>query len=466
MNSEVDRQGVSPFSIPDIRRFIAFRVLFNSRFYYPVFTILFLDFGLTVAQFSILNAVWAATIVLLEVPSGALADVIGRKRLVVFASAVMVVEVGIISFVPVMEPNVIFIVFLVNRILSGFAEAAASGSDEALAYDALTEQGNANDWGRVLDYMTRFQSMGFILAMSLGAAVYDPGLVQGVCDFAGLDLVISQSMTMRFPLYLTFVLGLACLFVTLGMTGDDRGDGESDHGEDTGDDSLVEAFRVTMDGGRWIVNTWFVFWVMLFGMLFDGVIRMVVTLSSEYYRLVSVPESLFGIIGSAVAILGIFIPRLALRIVETRPPRDALLLTALLAFVGLMGMSFFWPWFGVLAAVITSSAMYFNGFFVSYYLNRNTASKNRATVLSFKGLIYNISYGMMGVVYALAFKAQRLSLDTPSQGGVDSAKIEHQVFMDVFIWFPLVLMAGLVIMGLVSRSSFKKKGLDNNLGQL
>jgi len=465
-NLEVQPRDVSPFSIPDIRRFIGFRVLFNSRFYYPVFTILFLDFGLTVAQFSILNAVWAATIVLLEVPSGALADVIGRKHLVVFASAVMVVEVGIISFVPLMEPGVIFVVFLVNRILSGFAEAAASGADEALAYDALTEKGNPQDWGRVLDYMTRFQSMGFILAMTLGAAVYDPGLVQKLCDFASVDIVVAQSMTMRFPLYLTFVLALACLFVTLGMTGDVRGNGKDDHGGDRDGVSLLEALRLTMDAGSWIVKTWFVFWVMVFGMLFDGVIRMVVTLSSQYYRLVSVPESLFGIIASAIAILGIFIPRLALRIVETRPPRDALLLTALLALVGLWSMNFFWPWFGVLSAVITSSAMYFNGFFVSYYLNRNTASKNRATVLSFKGLIYNISYGMMGVVYALAFKVQRLSLEAASPGGLDPAGIENQVFMDVFVWFPLVLMAGLVIMGVVAGSSFKKKGLNHRLGQL
>lgn len=109
--------------------------------------------------------------------------------------------------------------------------------------------------------------------------------------------------------------------------------------------------------------------------------------------------------------------------------------------------------------------MYFNGFFVSYYLNRNTASKNRATVLSFKGLIYNISYGVMGVVYALALKAQRLSLEVSSSAGVDPDIIQNQVFMDVFVWFPLVLMAGLVIMGFVCGWSFKKKGLDHRLGQ-
>ena len=62
----------SPFQTPNVRLFIIFRVLFNARFYYPVFSILFLDFGLTLSQFAILNAVWAATIVLCEVPSGAL----------------------------------------------------------------------------------------------------------------------------------------------------------------------------------------------------------------------------------------------------------------------------------------------------------------------------------------------------------------------------------------------------------
>ena len=53
----------SPFAIKNIRLFIAFRIFFNARFYYPVFTILFLDFGLTMAQFALLNAIWAATIV-------------------------------------------------------------------------------------------------------------------------------------------------------------------------------------------------------------------------------------------------------------------------------------------------------------------------------------------------------------------------------------------------------------------
>ena len=36
--------------------FIIFRLLFNARFYYPVFAVIQLDYGLTLPQFAILNA--------------------------------------------------------------------------------------------------------------------------------------------------------------------------------------------------------------------------------------------------------------------------------------------------------------------------------------------------------------------------------------------------------------------------
>ena len=42
--------------------FVAFRVLFNARFYYPVFMVMFLDYGITVEEFALLNAIWAAAI--------------------------------------------------------------------------------------------------------------------------------------------------------------------------------------------------------------------------------------------------------------------------------------------------------------------------------------------------------------------------------------------------------------------
>jgi MFS family permease len=431
--SETDQ--LSPFSIKNVRLFVAFKVLFNSRFYYPVFTILFLDFGLTIAQFSILNAVWAATIVLAEVPSGAMADIIGRKKLMVFATVIMVVEVGIISFVPRINPTLIFVVFMINRILSGLAEAAASGADEAIAYDSLVEKGIPDQWGRVLEILMRYQSIGFIVAMSVGAAIYDPNLMTSLLNFIGIDLFLTQDITMRFPLYLTFILSLMALFTTLKL--EDIQPGES------GDQKRLpvkEAFALTIKAGGWILKTNFALTVILFGMMFDGITRVVITLSSQYYRMIELPESTFGIIGSLVAMFGLIIPKIAKRIAENRTPVFSTMVTAILSLSGLFLMSLFWKYTGLIPALITFSAMYFTGFFVSFYINQVTPSDKRATVLSFKGLAYNISYGVLGVLYAMLLKIQK--------SGTTAPDAENLVFTETFVWFPttmVIWLGGLIV---------------------
>jgi len=417
---------IPTFSIPNIRLFIAFKVFFNSRFYYPVFTILFLDFGLTVAQFSILNAVWAATIVLAEVPSGALADIIGRKQLLVFATSIMMIEIGIISFVPKTDPDIIFIVFLINRVLSGLAEAAASGADEAIAYDSLAAKGDPGQWGRVLEILMRFQSIGFIIAMSVGAAIYDPNLLEKICRFFGFTLSFSQETTMRFPLYLTFILAICAFITTLRM------EDPEPTASDTESAPVRQAFGLTIKAGLWILKTPFALSVILFGMLFDGIIRMTITLSSQYYRMIELPESTFGIIGSVVAMFGLVIPKMAKKIAENHSPSYALWLTTFLTATGLITMSFFWPYAGLIPALITFCTMYFIGFFVSFYINQITSSAQRATVLSFKGLAYNISYGVLGVLYALLLKIKKQ--------GLTSEDIENTVFVDTFSGFPITFI--------------------------
>ena len=92
----------------NVRRFILFRVLFNARFYYPVFAVIFLDFGLTLEQFAMLNVIWAATIILAEVPSGALSDLLGRKKLLVLTALLMVVEMAVWAFTPRGNPKLLF----------------------------------------------------------------------------------------------------------------------------------------------------------------------------------------------------------------------------------------------------------------------------------------------------------------------------------------------------------------------
>ena len=442
----------SPFSIKNIRLFIYFRLFFNCRLYYPVFTILFLDFGLTIEQFALLNVVWAASIVFLEVPSGALADIIGRKSLLVFAGALMVVEMLLLCLAPKGKPDVLFLFFLANRLFSGTAEAAASGADEALAYDSLKARGQISEWGRVLEKQMRVRAMGFIIAMTLGAAIYDPVWMQKVVHWVGLNVTITQDVTMRFPLYLTLVVSILTLATTLQMREvSDIEDKQCDESETEGcSKSIVEAFKLVLRAGHWILQTPYALVIILTGLVFDNCIRMVMTLTSQYYRLIHLPEATFGLIGSAMAVLGLFIPRIALKLAQNRTPFFNFGVISILAFLGLLGITLFLPFFGIIPMVFLFSVMFLLGFFQSDYLNRITQSKQRATVLSFNALSQNLAYGIFGILYSILVATLR-SETAISDPQVVGQALNNLVFIKSIEWFPWYFVVTWGVLYVVAR---------------
>ena len=178
------------------QRFVLFTVFYNARAYYPVLAILFLDLGLTLDQFVLLNLIWAATIFLFEVPSGALADTIGRKKLLVTAAALMVVEMLCLLFAPRDGGVILLTLCVINRICSGLSEACASGADEALAYDSLPEKEQADAWDKLLATAMRWRSVGFVFAMILGGLIYNPEPLNHVLPE---NLQLSADVAHRLP---------------------------------------------------------------------------------------------------------------------------------------------------------------------------------------------------------------------------------------------------------------------------
>ena len=199
------------------RRFVLFRVLFNSRFYYPVLAILFLDLGLTATEYTLLNFAWAIAIVFTDLPAGVLADRIGRKPLVVAAAGFMVLEMILLSLAPLHGGLVLLLCCLGNRVLSGMAEGMASGADEALVFDSLAERSRSGEWPKVLDQVMRWQGVGMVIAMLVGGAVYDPVFMTRLASSVGLNIHFTQGWTLRFPIYLNLLSALLAFIITLGL---------------------------------------------------------------------------------------------------------------------------------------------------------------------------------------------------------------------------------------------------------
>ena len=175
------------------RRFVLFRVLFNSRFYYPVLAVLFLDLGLSATEYTLLNFAWALAIVFTDLPAGVLADRIGRQPLVVAAALFMVMEMILLSVAPRDGGIVLLLCCLANRILSGMAEGMASGADEALVFDSLAERGRSKEWPQVLDQVMRWQGVGMVIAMLVGGAVYDPIFMGRLFSFFGANFTLPRA---------------------------------------------------------------------------------------------------------------------------------------------------------------------------------------------------------------------------------------------------------------------------------
>ncbi len=445
-----DLNKTPAFKIRNVRYFIAFRVFFNARFYYPVFTILFLDFGLTLEQFALLNVAWAATIVIFEVPSGALADAIGRRNLLVSAGALMVAEIGLLCFAPKGNPNLLFAIFLVNRILSGTAEAAASGADEALAYDSLKKEGDVGDWGAVLEKQMRLQSIAYIGAMTLGAAVYDPALMGQLGHWLGLNIRFTQGLTLRFPLFLTLLMAVMTLITTLRMreVGNEEG-GEGATEENRGN-TMTQSFKITLQAGRWILKTPFALVIIVTTLVFDHSIRMIITLNSQYYRLIDLPEASFGLLGSGMAVLGLFIPHIARKMAERHSPTANLVVMFVLTFFGFLGMTLFLPIVGIFPVLLIFGVIYLLRFFSSFYLNRITSSKQRATVLSFKGLSLNLAYGLIGLFYSLLLAVLR-SRVSENQRNLDGQGVENVLFMKSISFFPWYFLVTFIALCVFAR---------------
>ena len=443
----------SPFKIRNIRLFIAFRVFFNARFYYPVFTILFLDYGLTIEQFSILNTVWAITIVCAEVPSGALADLLGRKRLLVLTSLLMIVELSVIAFVPIANMSIVFWAFLVNRVLSGLAEAMASGADEAIAYDSLVAEGMSQHWPRVLSVQMRVKALAGVVSTTLGAMVYDPSMVTRFAALFRVQSELNQQATMRFPVYLTLILALLAFWTTVRMR---EVDADTQKKSEVSLATIWRAGQLTLQAGRWILKTPLAMAVILFGMMYDHVLRLIITLTSQYFRLISLPDASFGAIMASLTLLGLVVPKLAEFMVARYSPAQNCGWLGLLTILTLLGLTFFIPYLGIIPIAMVMVGLMLTAFFTSHYLNEITSSEQRATVLSFKGLAFNLAYGIIGILFAWLIIHLRTDLSAAHPDWTRQL-IDNQAFKDSFLWMPGYFLALITAIGLYSARILKKK---------
>ncbi len=159
---------------------IAYTLSFLSELYFPIsawifYYLRFLDFK----QIAIITTVQVIMGNLLEIPTGAFADIVGRKKAVFLSFFIFSLVMFSFAFTSV------FWIFIILEIFKGLSNSLYSGSLESLTYDTLKEGNKESTFDKVVSNMETAAWIGLFISAIAGGFLYQywfrsPWIIQGI----------------------------------------------------------------------------------------------------------------------------------------------------------------------------------------------------------------------------------------------------------------------------------------------
>jgi MFS family permease len=160
---------------------------------YPVYALLFADTGLSVWQITSLFIIWSGSSLVLEAPSGAWADAVSRRLLLIAGPLLTAVAFLAWAIFPA------YWVFALGFLFWGLKGALASGALEALVFEELDRVGAADRYATVMGRAASAGTIGVVLAMALAAPVLAVGGYPAVGVISAVACVLTAVVAAAFP---------------------------------------------------------------------------------------------------------------------------------------------------------------------------------------------------------------------------------------------------------------------------
>ncbi|RLG17623.1 hypothetical protein DRN62_00765 [Nanoarchaeota archaeon] len=176
----------------DLRKIYLFELFRNLHLVSAVLIPFFTDWGgLNLTQTMWLQSWFIAWIFLLEIPTGSIADVLGRK----ISLSIGALVGSIAALVYSSYPN--FSLFMLGELLYALSYSLFSGADKAMIYDTLKMHGKEKESKKIFGKAFTFKMIGMLIGAPLGSLI------------AGYLGVRYAMMFMFFPLFTSFLIGLS-----------------------------------------------------------------------------------------------------------------------------------------------------------------------------------------------------------------------------------------------------------------
>ena len=135
------------------------KFLRNLVFWYSVEKVFMMTIGFNNESIGWMVALYSATSILMEVPSGILADRWSRKGVLALAALSLLAS----SLIGGMSNGVI--IYLMSSVLWGFFDALNSGTDDSIIYDTLIEErGHADDFEKEFGFYNAIAGVALVVA--------------------------------------------------------------------------------------------------------------------------------------------------------------------------------------------------------------------------------------------------------------------------------------------------------------
>jgi MFS family permease len=137
----------------------------NLRFFEPFLILFFLDKGMSYTQIGLLYAVREVGINILEIPTGIMADLVGRKRTMLMAFSSYIISFGVFYWISGFWP------FILAMVCFAFGESFRGGTHKAMIFMYLKMNGWENQKVAYYGHTRSWSQMGSALSSLLAAAI-------------------------------------------------------------------------------------------------------------------------------------------------------------------------------------------------------------------------------------------------------------------------------------------------------
>jgi MFS family permease len=329
-------------------------------FYNAIETLYYKHFGLSFQQIGLLISASMISAIILEIPTGAFADLYGKKKSLILASVSNFIAISFLAF------GNTFIHFLIGFVFWGAGRAFNSGASSALLYDSLKNMGQEFEFTK---HTGRLSSVFISLDILSGAL--------GPLMFA---------LNVRLPYFVSWVAILLVIPLQFSLY-------EKNNLIKHTINPIKEHLIQMLESLKIAINNKILVWLTIFSLLFF-VINKVFSemISAPYYINIGYTLqnlSIIGVIGSLIQTAFVFLADKFER--KLRNFKSFLLMITLVPIV-------------LISLMISRSLIItaiFSGFYYSLisfgeviiesYLNRNISDNNRATVLSISSMTVSLS---------------------------------------------------------------------------